>query len=243
MRSSRKRADGARAGRRRRKRWPLLIAVAGAAGLLALYVSTRRPAMIRPVAGGFAAGAESLNAATRRHDWSGAEQWAERLAADQPRNFDILYTLALSHHNRTTAMTPRFNRPRPALRLSLERIAAEIRVLALLDSAARVAATPEEWARAQLLRGMAFEGLGLPIEGLAAYRAANDRAPKLEVAGRRMRWVSAHLLDPLLPDEMLDEAPVPAPAEAPTPAPARAGPDSSRASAAPQPASGDSVPK
>jgi hypothetical protein len=229
------RAEGGRAGRRRRNRWPLLIAVAGTAGLLALFVSTRRPAVIRPVAGGFAAGAESLNAATRRHDWSGAEQWAERLAVEQPRNFDVLYTLALSHHNRTTAMTPRFNRPRPALRLSLERIAAEIRVLALLDSAARLATTPEEWARAQLLRGMAFEGLGLPIEALGAYRAANERAPKLEAAGRRMRWVSAHLLDPLLPDDLIDGAQAPAPA--------RAFPDSSGAPAAPQPASGDSVPR
>jgi hypothetical protein len=231
------RAEGGRAGRRRRNRWPLLIAVAGTAGLLALFVSTRRPAVIRPVAGGFAAGAESLNAATRRHDWSGAEQWAERLAVEQPRNFDVLYTLALSHHNRTTAMTPRFNRPRPALRLSLERIAAEIRVLALLDSAARLATAPEEWARAQLLRGMAFEGLGLPIEALGAYRAANERAPKLEAAGRRMRWVSAHLLDPLLPDALIDETPAQAPA------PARAGPDSSAAPAPPRPASGDSVPK
>jgi len=227
------RVESARAGRRRHTRWPLLITLAGAAGLLALYVTSRQPVVAPPVSGSFAAGAESLNAATERRDWSGAELWAERLVMEQPHNFDVLYTLALSHHNRTTAMTPRFSRPRPALRRSLERIAAEIRVLALLDSAAHVARTPEEWARAQLLRGMAYEGLGLPIEALEAYRGANQRAPKLEAAGRRMRWVSAHLSDPRLQEASTDAAS----------APARAESGSSEVPATPQPASSDSVPR
>ena len=231
MRPSRMRALSARAGHRRRKRWPVLITVVVAAGLLGLFVSTRRPATLRPVAGGFAAGAESLNAANRRRDWSRAEQWAERLAVEQPRNFEVIYLLALSHHNRTTTMTPRFNRPRPAVRLSLDRITAEIRVLALLDSAARVATTPEQWARAHLMRGMALEGLGLPIEALEAYRGASGRAPKLEMAGRRMRWVSAHLSDPLLPEVLIDQAP------------AGEGPSGAGFRAAPPPPAADSVPR
>ena len=208
-------------GSRRRRRWPMLLALAVAVGLFALFVATRHPTVIRPEAADFAAGAESLNAATRRHDWGSAEQWAERLAIEQPRSFEVIYSLALSLHNHSTAMTPRFNRPRPALRLSLDRIAAETRVLALLDSAARLASKPDDWARAQLLRGMAFEGLGLPIEAYEAYRAVNQRLPKLAGPAMRLRWVSAHLSDPRLPDMLVDPAPAPAQAPVPpTPAPA-----------------------
>ena len=229
MRRPLPRVERARPGHRRRSRWPLLVLMAGAAGLIAFLLASRRPAAVRPGGGDLAAAAESLDAATRRQDWSAAEQWAGRLAAEQPRDFDMLYALALAHHNRTTAMTPRFNRPRPALGRSLDRIAAEMRVLALLDSAAHVAATPQEWARAQLLRGMAFEGLGLPIEALEAYRGANERDPKLEGPARRIRWVSAHLADPRIADAQVGEAP------------ARASPRSIVAPAAPPPP--DSVPR
>ena len=216
-------------GGRRRRRWLGLMTLATAAGLVALFYSTRRPTVAPPVAANFAAGADSLNAATRRHDWAGAEQWAERLAIEQPRNGQVLYELALSLHNHSTAMTPRFNRPRSALRLSLDRIAAETRVMALLDSAARVAATPDDWARAQLLRGMAFEGLGLPIEALECYRAVNTRMPKLGGPAQRLRWVIAHLADPRLPDLMVEPEPGPepqptTPSAAPPPAPATPAP-------------------
>ena len=202
---------------RRRRPWSLLIAVVVAGGLVALFVATRRAPQVAPPVAGFAAGAESLNASTRRHEWAEAEQWAERLAAEQPRNFQVIYSLALSLHNHSTAMTPRFNRPRPALRLSLERIAAEMRVLALLDSAARLAATPEDWARAQLLRGMAFEGLGLPIEALETFRAVNQRSPKLAGPELRMRWIAAHLANPRVPDNLLIPGPEPEPAPPPAP--------------------------
>jgi len=182
----------------------MLLALAGAAGLLVFYFSTRRPTAVRPGAGDVAAGAESLTAATRRRDWAGAEQSAERLAAEQPRSSEALCQLALALHNRTSAVTSRFNRPRPALRLSLDRIAAEMRVLALLDSAVRLAPTPEEGARAHMLRGMAFESLGLPIEALECYRAASERAPRLDRAALRLRRLTAQLADPRLPDSLAD---------------------------------------
>ncbi len=197
-------------GGRRRRRWSVLFSVVVAGGLVALFVTTRRAPEVVPPVGGFAAGAESLNAATRRHDWAEAEQWAERLAVEQPRNFQVIYELALSLHNHSTAMTPRFNRPRPALRLSLERVAAEMRVLALLDSAARLAATPDDWARAQLLSGMAYEGLGLPIEALEIFRAVNQRSPKLAGPMLRMRWISAHLANPRVPDTLFTSGSEPA---------------------------------
>jgi tetratricopeptide (TPR) repeat protein len=194
-------------GFRRRSRWPMLLALATALGLLALFISTRNPTAVRHGTGELAAGAESLEAAARRHDLRGAEESAERLAAEQPRNSEALCQLALALHNRMTAVTPRFNRPHPALRFSLDRIAAEIRVLALLDSAVRLAPTPEQGARAQMLRGMAFESLGLPIEALECYRAAVDRAPRLERAGLNLRRVTARLADPRLPDSLVDLAP------------------------------------
>ncbi len=230
---------------RRRRRWSLLFALLVAAGLAALFVQQRREAPAPVLPTDFAAGAESLNAATRRHDWGAAEQWAERLAAEQPRNFQVLYSLALSLHNHATAMTPRFNRPRPALRLSLDRIAAEARVMALLDSAARVAATPDDWARAELLHGMAFEGLGLPIEALERFRAVNQRMPQLGGPAQRLHWVSAHLADPRLPDLLaMPEAeapaaspapPAPAAPEATPPAPEPSPPDTAPAPSSPPP--------
>ena len=228
---------------RRRRRWSLLFALLVAAGLGALFVQSRREAPAPALPTDFAAGAESLNAATRRHDWGAAELWAERLAAEQPRNFQVLYSLALSLHNHATAMTPRFNRPRPALRLSLDRIAAEARVMALLDSAARVAATPDDWARAELLHGMAFEGLGFPIEALERFRAVNERLPKLGGPALRIHWVSAHLADPRLPDMLAmpeGEAPATppapvAPSEPPPPAPGATPPDSTSAPSSPPP--------
>jgi hypothetical protein len=207
--------------------------LAVAAGLVALYVSTRRTPEVVPPVTSFAAGAESLNAATRRRDWAEAERWGERLAAEQPRNFQVIYELALSLHNHSTAMTPRFNRPRAALRTSLDRIAAEMRVLALLDSATRLAATPDDWARAQLLRGMAFEGLGFPIEALDIFRAVNQRSPKLGGPVLRMRWISAHLANPRVPDSLDVREPEPARPPAPAPAPPPAAPSYSDSTARP----------
>jgi tetratricopeptide (TPR) repeat protein len=194
-------------GYRRRKRWPILLALAAAAGLLALFVSSRNPTLVRHDTGEFTAGAESLKAAAGRRDWADAEASAERLAAEQPRNSEALCQLALALHNRTTMVTPRFNRPHPPLRLSLDRIAAEMRVLALLDSAVRLALTPEQAARAQMLRGMAFESLGLPIEALECYRAANERAPRLERARLNLRRLTTRLADPRLPDSLADLGP------------------------------------
>jgi hypothetical protein len=132
---------------------------------------------------------------------------AERLAAEQPRNSEALCQLALALHNRASAVTLRSNRPHPALRLSLDRIAIEMRVLALLDSAAHVAVTPEQGARALMLRGQAFESLGLPIEALGCYRAASARAPKLDRAGPDVRRLTMRLADPRLPDSLANRGP------------------------------------
>lgn len=187
--------------RPRPARWPLLLAALAAAVLVALFVWARRRGGA-PGAPGIVVEADSLEAATRRRDWPAVERWASRLVASQPRSFQALYQLADALHNRAGMVTPRLNRPRPALRLSLERIAAEARVLALLDSAARVAPSPDEWARAQLMRGRAYESLGLPLDALECYRAALERAPALEAADQRYRWVRAHLDDPRLPDTL-----------------------------------------
>lgn len=192
---------------RRRVRWLMLLALAFGIWRFALFLMSRNPAPARPGTGEIAAGAESLTAEARRHDWAGAETSAERLAAEQPRNTEALCQLALVIHNRTIAATPRFGRPHPSLRLSLDRIASEMRVLALLDSAAHLATTPEQGARALVLRGQAFESLGLPIEALACYRAANDRAPKLDRAALEARRVTARLADPRLPDSLVERGP------------------------------------
>ena len=188
---------------RPRGRWPWLLGALVAAGLLALYLSGPRHQAPRHPEADLGAQADSLNAATRRHDWQAAEQWASRLAIEQPRNHQVLYELALSIHNRATAMTPRFGRPRPSLRLSLDRIAAEVRVMALLDSAARLAPSSDDWARAELLRGMALEGLGLPIDALEVYRAALARAPGLTAADARYRLVRARLANPAASDTLV----------------------------------------
>ena len=196
MRPSHRIRGARRAGLRRRLPWLITIALAIGVVRVAFFLASRSPEPAEHGTGGPAAQAESLNAAERRRDWAGAEADAERLAAGQPGNPEALCELALALHNSNSAAPSRFNRPRPSRRLSLDRIAAEMRVLTLLDSAVRLASTPEQGARARMLRGAAFESLGLPIEALECYRAARERAPRLERAALAVRRMSAQLADP-----------------------------------------------
>ena len=193
---------------RRRRTVRRLLGVATALAIAiaaALALRGRRPEAVheRPVE--FDATASRFNASMSRRDWQAAVETGDSLLAARPRDPQVLIEVARALHNRAVQEGPGFRRPRPALRTSLQRVAAERRVMALLDSAAAAARDDRVWAEARYLKGNALEQLGFPIEALACYREARMRLPTDLEATRRERWVRAHLANPRLPDRLSDE--------------------------------------
>ena len=157
----------------------------------------RRPA---PPAAPAGTVADSMNAAMNRRDWSRGVDYSERLARTDPRNSGVIRNLAMATHNLAVAQTVRFGKPRPALRTSLDRIEAEMRVLALLDSAAALARDTDDWVRARQWNGEAYERLGMPLDAYQVYAEIRAREPNFTPALARMTWVTRSLMNPVAPD-------------------------------------------
>jgi len=201
-----KRGSGRARQRGARRALGLAIVIAGGIAIVwAWRARTRPPAddLRDPIR--LAAATDSFNARARRREWGAAAEIGERLLVAKPHDYAMLFDVATILNNRGFQEGTRFQRLRPALRLSLERIAIERRVIALLDSAAALAPNDRDWADAVYYQGLALEQLGLPLEAQACYARVRTRMPTYEEAVRRDRWLRAHLADPRLPDEMSDE--------------------------------------
>ena len=199
-----RRGDGARrpaSGPRRRRTPPAiwfavaLLAVGVAA--LALWLSRRGgPARPAPSVASNQALAETLEVAMRKHDWDSALRYLNDLDRSSPGNSVILRRLAGVMHNRATASAVRFGRPHPRLRTSADRIASEIRVFALMDSAAKLATRREEWALAQQWHGQMLEQWGLALDALEIYQEILDAEPSFQPTAGRAAWVRLMIEDP-----------------------------------------------
>lgn len=143
---------------------------------------------------------DSARVAANGTDHTAALRWAEVLAARLPRSSPALLNLALAVNNESLTHEPHVGGSRPALRSSLERIEARLRTFALLDSAATVAGSPEEWLRVRQSYGESMETLGLPLDAIAAYVDVRSRAPNDAKSAGRIVWVRDRLRNPLLPD-------------------------------------------
>ena len=142
------------------------------------------------------AAAESARVAIEVQDWGRALVWVDLLAAREPRNVMRLLGLGLALHNYAWS-GGRFARERSAMRTSLERIRLEQRALELMDSAATLAATDEQWARIRHWRGQTYENIGLPVDALDDYAVVLERVPGYAMSVPRQLWVVHHLRDPL----------------------------------------------
>lgn len=119
-------------------------------------------------------------------------------ASTPPRDPVELRGLALAEHNRAWVASPSAPE-RSATRTSLERIAMERRALALLDSSAAKARTPDEWARARYWTGMVHENLGLTVDALRIYTGVHMRAPGTTPALAHAAALMGYLRDPQPP--------------------------------------------
>jgi len=86
---------------------------------------------------------------------------------------------------------------RSATRTSLERIEMESRALAHIDSAATGMTSDESWAEAIISAGQVYETLGLPLEALQHYLAANERLPNHPAVLSHLVFIERSLRDPL----------------------------------------------
>jgi hypothetical protein len=198
------RAEGRRtsAGPGRRRLRPILgaLVVLGAIALAALAyrVVLRRPVRtiepqehLTPLAI-----RDSAGAALAALDWERAARWLEPLVAIEPRNSVYLRELGIAWHNLAWGGVP-YGRERPASRTSLDRLAADLRALAALDSAAANAANAEDWVLSRERSGQTYETLGLPLDALQIYAEVRQRAPGYGPVFDRVRWVLSVLHDPL----------------------------------------------
>lgn len=183
---------------------PRHVVLAGALVLLivaGVWAWSRRPAPRSATADlPLQAVLDSARVAANGTDHTAALRWAEVLAARMPRSSPALLNLALAVNNESLTHEPHVGGSRPALRNSLERIEARLRTFALLDSAASVAGSQEEWLRVRQSYGESMETLGLPLDAIAAYVDVRSRAPNDAKSAGRIVWVRDRLRNPLLPD-------------------------------------------
>jgi hypothetical protein len=169
-----------------------------ALGVLALVVAVvlaRLPGLHGRRAAPLPAGvADSLRAAVSARDWERVRHWSEMLVATEPRNSGYLFDLGLSAHD--IVWDAPQGRARSAARTSLDRIERERFALALMDSSAATAGTPEEWARARRYAGQMYENLGLPLDAMEIYAEVRMRQPGYEPALVRVSRVLQILKDP-----------------------------------------------
>ena len=190
------------AGGGRRRLWPILGVLAV---LMAIVVATwiwraslRQPlraSVPREVISPFAL-KDSAGAALDAQDWEGAARWIGRLAEIEPRNSVYLRELGIAWHNLAWGGVP-YGRQRSATRTSLDRVAADLRALAALDSAAANAANTEDWVLSRERSGQTYETLGLPLDALQIYAEVRQRAPGYAPVLDRVNWVVSLLRDPL----------------------------------------------
>jgi hypothetical protein len=130
-----------------------------------------------------------------RKDWTEAYDWASRLSRLEPHNASLILAEGTALHNVAWGLKRADQRFRT--RTSLDRIAIDLQAMALMDSAARLADTPEMWARARGWQGQFYEVLGLPIEALDQYYQVGQRVPGDTKAIGRGRYVLDLLRDPV----------------------------------------------
>jgi len=175
--------SGTRAAKRRPRGaglvvWLVTIAVIAALGLRVVRTGRPRRAhgtrtAVAPVPlDSVAAAAQMFEAATLRGDWAEALRWQQRIAAALPRNPLALRQLGQALQNHRNAITLPDGRTRWLLRNSLVRAEWEVRSLALYDSSAAVATTPDDRARAHYWKGRAAAYEGLMVDALAEFEAA-----------------------------------------------------------------------
>src|SRR5262249_21605800 len=115
-----------------------------------------------------AAMAESARVALPRHDWERAQSLLGRLLERDPRDPTLIAASALALHRAAWLQDP--GQRHSPCRTSLDRIAAEQRALALIDSAAGCAEGFEHWARSRERMAQAYQNLGLFTDALEVYR-------------------------------------------------------------------------
>lgn len=123
-----------------------------------------------------AALADSAREALRHNDWDRAQVLFGRLLRLDPRDPTLLLGSGLALHNGIWLQDPR--QRRPPCRTSLERLGAERRALALMDSAAACAVGFERWARVRERVAQVYQNLGLFADALDVYRDIQSRNPQ-----------------------------------------------------------------
>ncbi len=141
---------------------------------------------------------DSAGAALDSFDWPRLAHWLVPLLASEPRNSVYLREMGIATHN-VAWMGLAYGRERTATRTSLDRVEAEVRALALLDSAAACAENPEDWAYSHERSGAIYETLGLPLEALGIYAELRQRQPGYTPVVGRVSYVVSLLRDPLHP--------------------------------------------
>ena len=199
-REERRRAQSTTPKARRRRFWPWI----GLAGVAIAIVTGI--ALIRGRTGGHAGGdhresdlgsqqmLEQERQAIARKDWAQAYDWAARLTQREPRNASLLLGEGTALHN--VAWGVKRSGERFTARTSLDRLTLDLQAMALMDSSARLADTPEMWARARGWQGQLYEVLGLPGDALDIYYEVGQRVPNDPKAIGRGRYVLNLFHDP-----------------------------------------------
>jgi hypothetical protein len=183
-----------------------LRAIVLAGGTVALLWVGCAPRHSTPTAGGSLPTQTLLDSAvnaTVRQDWMAAVPALEQLNHRYPGNATLICDLGLALHNSATVQQIRAGLPHPAMRNSLVRLETEQRVLALLDSAAAVATTAEQWTEARERYAETFENMGLPFDAMVQYSKILRRFPTDRKSGGRIGWVRMRLHDPLVRDSLI----------------------------------------
>jgi hypothetical protein len=196
------RGAAAKPGRRRLR---MVLGVVGVLVAIALAAWVWRVASRRPMRASAPQEAlsdlalkDSAGAALDAKDWEGATRWIGRLAEMEPRDTVYLRELGIAWHN-LAWLGVHAGRPRPASRTSLDRATADLRALALLDSAAAIAHGQEDWILSREISGQIYETAGLPLDALPIYAEIRQRAPSYSPVLVRVSWVLSLLRDPLTP--------------------------------------------
>jgi len=143
---------------------------------------------------------DSVVAASKRRDFERALLLSNQLAEREPRNPIALLTLATQWNDFAWGGAA-FERARPPVRNSLERVRIFKFAFALLDSAMGVEPRPTEVVDIRRTRGQLYELVGLPTDALAIYLDVMKKGPRNEATLKRRSWVTNHLRDPLTSDE------------------------------------------
>jgi tetratricopeptide (TPR) repeat protein len=180
----------------------VLLLIVAAVLLIPRIQSGFRRATATGIPTGAQALADSMDAASRRHDWDAALGHALELARVAPHLSAAHRRLAMARHNYGTGVRTVDGVPRTALRTSVAKIEHELAALAAADSARARASNEEEWIAATEVYAKILEYLGLPLDALEVYAQILERQPDHETAQVRAYWVREHLRNPLLPDQL-----------------------------------------